>query len=233
MQEKKNFGLLASQSQEYKKITHKYVLTDKMIGAGQFGKVYLAYSAADKNFKVAIKAINKIRLQSSVLHTLRNEINIISSLDHPNIVKYYETYESPNHIYLITEYVPGGELFVRLTEGSRAEFDEKKCARIMKQLLLAVNYLHSKNIAHRDLKPENILFSKDDNIKLIDFGLSKPSMNLNGSKAKFGTVVGTPYYLAPEVLKGDYNKECDCWSLGVIMYVILTGILPFHGDNPV
>ena len=101
----------------------------------------------------------------------------------------------------------------------------------MKSLFLAVNHLHSKGIAHRDLKPENIMYGTDDRVKIIDFGLSKLTMTQDGGKAKLGSVVGTPYYLAPEVLQGDYSKECDCWSLGVIMYVILSGYLPFHGSN--
>ena len=103
----------------------------------------------------------------------------------------------------------------------------------MKSLFLAVNHLHSKGVAHRDLKPENVMYSQDERIKIIDFGLSKPTQLLNGSHAKFGTVVGTPYYLAPEVLRGDYSKECDCWSLGVMMYVILSGYLPFHGNGQI
>jgi len=75
------------------------------------------------------------------------------------------------------------------------------------------------------------MYGSDESIRLIDFGLSKTALNNNGSRAKFATVVGTPYYLAPEVLRGDYGKECDCWSLGVMMYVILSGFLPFHGQN--
>ena len=99
----------------------------------------------------------------------------------------------------------------------------------MKSLFLAVNHLHSKGVAHRDLKPENVMYGSDESIKIIDFGLSKHTVQRNGANAKFMTVAGTPYYLAPEVLHGDYSKECDCWSLGVMMYVIISGYLPFQG----
>ena len=101
----------------------------------------------------------------------------------------------------------------------------------MKSLFMAINHLHSFGIAHRDLKPENVMYSDDERIKIIDFGLSKHTVRHNGADAKLATVVGTPYYLAPEVLVGDYSKECDCWSLGVMMYVILSGYLPFPGVN--
>ena len=154
----------------------------------------------------------------------------MASLDHPNIVKYYETYESPNYLYLVMEHCQGGELFKQLTE-DRAQFTEEKAAHIMRSLFLAVNHLHSKGVAHRDLKPENVMYGSDDRIKIIDFGLSKHTVQQNGASNKFKTVVGTPYYLAPEVLHGDYSKECDCWSLGVIMYVIISSYLPFHGKN--
>lgn len=176
---------------------------------------------------MAIKTLQKKRLLNK-LDVLKSEINILASLDHPNIVKYYETYESPNYLYLVMEYCKGGELFKKLTE-NREDFTEQQAARIMQSLFLAVNHCHRKGVAHRDLKPENIMYGEDSTIKIIDFGLSKHTITRSGANAKFMTVVGTPNYLAPEVLQGDYSKECDCWSLGVIMYVILSGYLPFHG----
>lgn len=197
-----------------------------MLGAGNFGKVFLAQSTADSEFKVAIKTIQKKRLLDKI-EVLKDEINILSSLDHPNIVKYYETYESPNYLYLVMEYCHGGELFKKLTENGE-DFTEQKAARIMKSLFLAVNHLHSKGIAHRDLKPENVMYGSDERVKIIDFGLSKLTVQNNGGlNGNLKTLVGTPYYVAPEVLEGDYSKECDCWSLGVIMYIILSGYLPF------
>lgn len=105
------------------------------------------------------------------LHIIRDEIKILSDLDHPNIIKYYETYESPNYIYLVMEYCQGCELFDKLTN-DHMQFTETECAKIMKSLFLAVNHCHSNGIAHRDLKPENIMYSEDGRIKIIDFGLS-------------------------------------------------------------
>ena len=123
------------------------------------------------------------------------------------------------------EYCKGGELLERLTT-NREDFTEHKTAKIMKALFLAVNHCHTNGIVHRDLKPENIMYDGDDRIKIIDFGFSKSFLD-----GDMHTIAGTPFYLAPEVLSGSYGKECDCWSLGVVMYIILSGYFPFPGNS--
>jgi calcium-dependent protein kinase len=159
-------------------------------------------------------------------------------LDHPNISKYYETYDSPKNIYLVMEYCGGVDLFDKIVK-NKDSFSEQKAAQIMKCLFLAINHCHSLNIAHRDLKPENIMYDEEvemntdlsevryEQIKIIDFGLSKQ----RSTNKKLSTIVGTPFYVAPEVLSGDYDFECDNWSLGVIMHVLVSGYLPFYGQN--
>ena len=137
-------------------------------------------------------------------------------------------------MHFVTEFCGGGELFEHII--ARGKFNESYAAKIIKQVLSAIKHLHDKNICHRDLKPENILFetkSKEAQIKLIDFGLSKYFTpkgcgdNMNLMKTK----IGTPYYMAPEVLEGAYDETCDMWSIGVITYCILCGYPPFNADN--
>ena len=131
-------------------------------------------------------------------------------------------------MYLVMEYCPGGELFDIIADKGEKEgvFNESEAAQIMKKLFQAINHCHANNISHRDIKPENIMIGEDGEVKLIDFGLSKKS-----KKSSMDTVVGTPYYVAPEVLSGTYSNECDLWSLGVLLYILLSGYLPFGGDN--
>ncbi len=156
-----------------------------MLGSGNFGKVFLGTSHTDKNLKVAIKLIDKRKGSPEELELIKQEIMILSKLDHPNISKYYETYESPKNIYLVMEYCGGIDLFDRIVK-NKDTFTEQRAAQIMKCLFLAINHCHSNNIAHRDLKPENIMYYEDEvvegmtassetheHIKIIDFGLSK------------------------------------------------------------
>lgn len=198
--------------------------------------MFLGTSHKDKEHKCAIKLIDKKKGTPEELELIKQEIMILSKLDHPNISKYYETYESPKNIYLVMEYCGGVDLFDRIVK-NKDTFTESKAAEIMKCLFLAINHCHSNNIAHRDLKPENIMYNEDnstdsyDSVKIIDFGLSKQTNPANEAAKKLQTVVGTPFYVAPEVLTGDYDAECDNWSLGVIMYVLLSGYLPFYGKN--
>ncbi len=127
------------------------------------------------------------------------------------------------------EYCNGGELFDQIVKAKK--FTEKKAANIMSQIVSAVKHLHSLGICHRDLKPENFLLAnkrEDGEIKLIDFGLSK---RYHEKEQHMHTVVGTPYYVAPEVLTGDYTLMCDVWSLGIIMYILLCGYPPFEGES--
>jgi calcium-dependent protein kinase len=155
-------------------------------------------------------------------------VRILTKLDHPNIVKYYETYEDIKYMYLVMEYCPGGELFKRITQKNESIFNESEAASIMKKLLRAINYCHSQGIVHRDIKAENIMYGKDGEVKLIDFGLSKAVANKNSTLT---TIAGTPFYMAPEVMDNDYNSQCDIWSLGVLMYVLLSGYMPFQAES--
>jgi calcium-dependent protein kinase len=164
------------------------------------------------------------------LETKSNRFHFLNKLklDHPNIVRLEEVYESQAQIYLVQELCLGGELFDRLDEQPDFHYTENDCAILIKQMLCAVRYLHSHGIIHRDLKLENFLFSsksKDSELKMIDFGLSKHFIN--------GEVqhdpVGTPYTVAPEVLRGCYGEKCDIWAIGVITYLLLSGEPPFGG----
>jgi len=151
-------------------------------------------------------------------------------MDHPNIIKLFETFGDHRNIYLVMELCVGGELFDRIIEAG--SFTEMQAAVLMQQITRAVYYMHQNNICHRDLKPENFLFVTKDPIekntlKIIDFGLSckfSPGQNLT-------TKAGTPYYVAPQVLEGKYDERSDIWSVGVIMFVLIAGYPPFYGDT--
>ena len=158
------------------------------------------------NYKVAVKAMKKKEILGRNLDKLKQEIQILSTLDHPNICKYYETYESLKHVYIIMEHCGGTELFQKITsvQGQSTCFSERQAKNVMKQIFLAINHCHCKGIVHRDLKLENIIIreipdsEKDDlyDVKIIDFGLSKI---LTGPR-KLQSKVGTPYYIAPEII---------------------------------
>lgn len=157
-----------------------------------------------------------------------DEMEILKTLDHPNIFKIFEFYQDKNNFYLLTEYLEGGELFDYISQ--RKTMNEETVCIIMEQLLSAVHYLHKKNIVHRDLKPENLLLAQKGDpslIKLIDFGTSK---RFNKGEI-FKVPLGTCYYVAPEVIKRQYDSKADVWSCGIIMYILLCGYPPFNGNS--
>jgi len=158
----------------------------------------------------------------------KNEINILMQLDHPNIIKLHETWETDRICFLVTELCEGGELFFHIT--NRKYLTEAQAAQIMRQAFYALCYLHNNKICHRDIKPENFLLYKENDdsfVKLIDFGLAKRVSKNEVMNAPNGT----PYYIAPEVLKGSYTTQCDNWSMGVVMFIMLSGKPPFGGRS--
>jgi calcium-dependent protein kinase len=214
-----------SKQSDYKK-KYEYI---NMIGNGGFGKVRLYRDKNCKDFKYAIKTLKKDFLNPHSIQSIIEEVNILRGLDHPNIVKYFETYEDDLYIHIVMEYIPGDNLFKMVTNRNYTKFGEKDAAEILVCLLKAVLFLHKNGIVHRDIKPENILFSMPGNyqtLKLIDFGLS-----VIKSKSKDKYRVGSPYYMAPEMLNGAYSYETDIWSIGVILYVMMTGKQPFQGKD--
>ena len=208
----------------------KYI-RGKRIGSGSFGTVYEAKNLIF-NTKVAMKVIVKKQNMNKLL--IENEIDILKKLSHPNIVRIYEFYESLNHFYLINEYCDEGELYNYI---NKSTLNEQQLAVIFYQVFSGLSYLHENNILHRDLKPENILISKKEVdlltkeeyfwIQIIDFGTAKIFEENKTEKS----IVGSAYYIAPEVLNKDYNEKCDTWSVGVILFMFLTGRPPFNGRN--
>lgn len=202
-----------------------YEINPKILGSGSFGKVFLGRHKKNPDHCVAIKVISKEKFADE-LDFIRQEVQILSSLDHPNITKYYETYEDSKYLYLVMEYCDGGELIDRISK--KSTFSEKEAANIMDDLLKAINHCHNLKIAHRDIKPENIMYGDDGMIKLIDFGLAKQTKKFNN---KMSTLAGTPYFISPEILKGVYSHQCDLWSFGILLYLILSGSYPFSGET--
>ena len=217
--------------QEQKGSPYEKYSLEKKVGKGAFGSVYEAKSLIFNN-KVAIKILQKNKHMNNDL--IRNEINILKKLMHPNINRIYEFYETDKSFYLINEFCSCGELYNYI---NRPTLNEQQLAVLFYQVFSGLKYLHENNILHRDLKPENILIAKiekdlNDNkeyfwIKIIDFGAAKIFENDKNEKS----IVGSPYYIAPDVLNKDYNEKCDSWSVGVMLYMFLTGRPPFNGNN--
>lgn len=170
--------------------------------------------------------LNKHKL-GDFLDQIKTEVKILTRLDHPNIVKYFETYDDNKYIYLVMEYCPGGELFQMIANQENQTFNESKAAEIMHKLVNAINHCHANRIIHRDIKAENIMIGKDGEIKLIDFGLAYTKRK--GESVH--EIAGTPFYMAPEILMGDYSFPVDIWSLGVLLYILVSGYLPFYSED--
>jgi len=219
-------------------IKAKYNLKE-IIGTGNFAEVRLGVNKETKE-KFAIK-ISTIK-DDEEYEIIKQEIEILGKLDHPNIVKLIEIFESPGKgkeklVYMVTELVTGGELFDRIVE--RGHFGEREACDFVRTMILAILYMHQHNVVHRDLKPENILLQNDGEnmvVKIADFGLAKVyDPNFQATEQKLHTMCGTPCYVAPEILtskkNGGYGPEVDMWSIGVILYVLLCGFPPFFHEE--
>ncbi|KAI9314379.1 kinase-like domain-containing protein [Dichotomocladium elegans] len=196
------------------------------LGTGNFGRVHLALSKADGQY-YAIKTLNKqdIVRQNQTRH-INNEQAILRKVDHPFLVNLLDTFQDDTHLFLVMEYIQGGELFRILRQQKR--FSESTTQFYAAEVILALEYLHDRDIAYRDIKPENILLDADGHIKLVDFGFAKMVPDLTW------TVCGTPDYFAPEIIRSKgYSKAVDWWCLGVLMYEMLVGHPPFTEKNPV
>jgi len=213
----------------FEPIRNKYNLGEE-IGKGGFSVVYRAERKKGGE-EFAVKKIDKKKVEGDDIKLLRREIQIMKKLNHANILKLFEVYEDDESFYLVMELVRGKELFDKIVE--RGMYSERDAANIIAQVVSAVDYLHENGIAHRDLKPENLLVEgeeEDSIVKIADFGFAKSFGGETGEKLM--TSCGSPGYVAPEILTAEsYDKSVDMWSVGVILYILLSGYPPFYADS--
>uniref|UniRef100_A0A7S4I9P5 non-specific serine/threonine protein kinase n=1 Tax=Odontella aurita TaxID=265563 RepID=A0A7S4I9P5_9STRA len=220
---------------EYSDLTLKYDVDSKELGSGMYGVVRKC-TDRETGGVYAVKTIKKARVAQ--IGILRQEVQLLREVSsHPNVIELVDVFEDEDEVHLVTELATGGELFDRIVakkQSPEKRFSEKEAACIVKQILDAVSYLHDeKDIVHRDIKPENFLFTSDADdapIKMIDFGYAVRHVSAE-EDGPLREDVGTPLYMAPEVLHRDYDRSCDVWSVGIIAYTLLAGYPPFNGPN--
>lgn len=207
------------------------IFPDEVLGSGQFGTVYGGVHRKSGR-SVAIKVIDKLRFPTKQEAQLKNEVSILQNLSHASVVNLEGMFETPERIFVVMEKLRG-DMLEMILSSEKGRLSERITKFLITQILVALKYLHSKNIVHCDLKPENVLLSSDGDfpqVKLCDFGFAR----IIGEKSFRRSVVGTPAYLAPEVLRNKgYNRSLDMWSVGVIVYVSLSGTFPFNEDEDI
>jgi len=210
------------------KLTDSYEVEKEGLGEGSYGSVNRCFAKGQGSREPrAVKGISKRRASPDIVG---REVEVMRAVDHPNVVRLYETFQDHNCVYLVMEICAGGELLDAIT--SAEFFTEVQAASVMQQVVRGVNYMHSKFVCHRDLKPENFLLQapgpiENCTVKIIDFGLATIFQGGVMMKSR----VGSPYYMSPEVLKKSYTQATDLWSLGVVMYAMLCGYPPFCGNT--
>ncbi|KAI7864369.1 kinase-like domain-containing protein [Spinellus fusiger] len=194
------------------------------LGVGSFGRVHLARSTLNLHY-YAIKVMRKLYIvRKGQINHIMNEKHLLEFVNHPFLIKLWGTFQDNNNLYMVMDYVPGGELFTLLQH--KKIFPERAAKFYAAEIFLALRYLHYNNIVYRDLKPENLLLDKNGHIKIVDFGFSKHCMSLTW------TMCGTPEYVAPEVILGKGStKAVDWWSFGILIYEMLAGQSPFFSKH--
>lgn len=207
------------------------IFPDEVLGSGQFGIVY-GGKQRKTNVEVAIKVIDKMRFPTKQEAQLKNEVSILQNLHHPGVVNLEKMFETPERIFVVMEKLKG-DMLEMILSSPKGRLTERVTKYLVSQIMVALKHLHSKHIVHCDLKPENVLLSSETafpQVKLCDFGFAR----IIGEKSFRRSVVGTPAYLAPEVLKSKgYNRSLDMWSVGVVVYVSLSGTFPFNEDEEI
>lgn len=221
-----NAGMFVQEN--LKSFSEVYKLHPKALGSGAYGEVWLC----DHKFTHEVRAVKILLKEGMPQEEIDNrsvfiEVEILKSLDHPNILKVFEYFEDADRYYIVMEFCKGGDVFDKLTK--LGKFTESQAATVLKQLLGGLNYLHGRKIIHRDIKPENLLLCESENpeelnIKIIDFNIATvKKVNMEST--------GTVDYMAPEVFKGTYDEKCDIWGVGVILYMLICGGFPFTGKD--
>jgi len=211
-----------------KRLIEDHYTLGKVLGTGT-SSVVVVGTQKETGTECAVKIVDKSKMTQRQVERVYSEIDVLSKVNHPNIVNLLDYFETDMKIYLVMEVKTGGELFDRILD--KGYFTEDEAWRVMKQIATAVYYLHTRGIVHRDLKPENLIFETpddDSNICVADFGFAK----FSADEENLTTPCGTPGYVAPEIANSEsYKRGVDMWSLGVIMYTLLCGFPPFYSDD--